>query len=105
LKKQHLGVVLGIAVVLAAVVYVYYRWHHSGFAWQKFVDVLSTVDWSWLSLALALILATYVGRALRWEIMLRPLTSKVRLWKLVVATCIGFTAVVLFGRGSRCGHT
>jgi len=58
LKKQHLGVVLGIAVVLAAVVYVYYRWHHSGFAWQKFVDVLSTVDWSWLSLALALILAT-----------------------------------------------
>jgi len=101
LKKQHLGVVLGIAVVLAAVVYVYYRWHHSGFAWQKFVDVLSTVDWSWLSLALALILATYVGRALRWEIMLRPLTSKVHLWKLVVATCIGFTAVVLFGRAGE----
>src|SRR5437870_11759130 len=33
--------------------------------------------------------------------MLRPLTSKVPLWKLVVATCIGFTAVVLFGRAGE----
>jgi hypothetical protein len=33
--------------------------------------------------------------------MLRPLTSKVRLWRLVVATCIGFTAVVLFGRAGE----
>jgi uncharacterized protein (TIRG00374 family) len=38
---------------------------------------------------------------MRWEIMLRPLTSKVRLWRLVVATCIGFTAVVLFGRAGE----
>lgn len=101
MKKQHLGAALGLVAILAAVVYVYYRWRHSGFAWQKFVSVLSTVDWSWLTLALALILATYVGRALRWEIMLRPLTNKVRLWKLVVATCIGFTAVVLFGRAGE----
>jgi uncharacterized protein (TIRG00374 family) len=65
------------------------------------VAVFTDVNWSWLSLALALILATYVGRAMRWEIMLRPLTSKVRLWRLVVATCIGFTAVVLFGRAGE----
>jgi hypothetical protein len=101
LKKQHLGAGLGIVAILAAVVYVYYRWRHSGFAWQKFVNVLATVDWSWLMLALALILATYVGRAMRWEIMLRPLTTRVHLWKLVVATCIGFTAVVLFGRAGE----
>jgi len=101
LKKQHLGAGLGILAVLAAVAYVLYRWHRSGFAWDKFVGVLSNVDWSWLSLALALILATYVGRALRWEIMLRPLTTKVHLWRIVVATCIGFTAVVLFGRAGE----
>jgi hypothetical protein len=65
------------------------------------VAVFTNVSWSWLALALALILATYVGRAMRWEIMLRPLTSKVRLWRLVVATCIGFTAVVLFGRAGE----
>src|SRR5689334_1173181 len=101
LKKQHLGAGLGILAVLAAVAYVLYRWRRSGFAWEKFVGVLSNVDWTWLSRALALILATYVGRALRWEIMLRPLTTKVHLWRIVVATCIGFTAVVLFGRAGE----
>ena len=87
--------------MLAAVLFVYYRWRDSGFSWQKFVAVFVNVDWSWLALALALILATYVGRAMRWEIMLRPLSSQVRLWRLVVATCIGFTAVVLFGRAGE----
>lgn len=81
--------------------FVVYRWRHSGFVWQKFVDVFSDVNWSWLSLAMALILATYVGRALRWEVMLRPLTSRVQMWRLFVATCIGFTAVVLFGRAGE----
>jgi glycosyltransferase 2 family protein len=101
LKKHHLGAGLGILAMLAAVVFVYYRWHDSGFSWPKFVGVFINVDWSWLALALALILATYVGRAMRWEIMLRPLSSQVRLWGLVVATCIGFTAVVLFGRAGE----
>ena len=50
---------------------------------------------------MALILATYVGRAMRWEVMLRPLTKQAHLWRLVVATCIGFTAVVLFGRAGE----
>jgi hypothetical protein len=80
---------------------VYYRWRDSGFAWAKFVAALRDVDWSWLLLALALILATYVGRAMRWEIMLRPLSKTVQLWPLVVATCIGFTAVMLFGRAGE----
>jgi uncharacterized protein (TIRG00374 family) len=101
LKKHHLGAGLGILAILALVLFVVYRWRHSGFAWGKFVAVFTNVSWSWLALALALILATYVGRAMRWEIMLRPLTSKVRLWRLVVATCIGFTAVVLFGRAGE----
>jgi glycosyltransferase 2 family protein len=101
LKKQHVGAGLGVLAMLAAILFVVYRWRHSGFAWDKFLAVFSDVDWSWLALGLALILATYVGRALRWEIMLRPLTKSVRLWGLVVATCIGFTAVVLFGRAGE----
>ncbi len=101
MKKHHLGAALGILAILAAVLFVSYRWRNSGFAWDKFRAVFINVDWSWLTLALALILATYVGRAMRWEIMLRPLSSRVRLWSLVVATCIGFTAVVLFGRAGE----
>ncbi len=99
LKKHHLGA--AVAVLAAAVTYVYYRWRDSGFAWTKFIGSLRGVDWSWLLLGLALILATYIGRAMRWEIMLRPLSKTVQLWPLVVATCIGFTAVMLFGRAGE----
>jgi uncharacterized protein (TIRG00374 family) len=101
LKKHHLGAGLGILALLAAVLFVVYRWRHSGFVWVKFVAVFSDVSWSWLALSMALILATYVGRALRWEIMLRPLSNTVRLWSLFASTCIGFTAVVLFGRAGE----
>jgi hypothetical protein len=59
------------------------------------------VDWSWLTLALALILATYLGRAMRWEVMLRPLQKHTSLWRVFSATAIGFTAVVLFGRAGE----
>src|SRR5262249_37337222 len=58
-------------------------------------------DWTWLALALALIMATYVGRALRWEVLLRPLNPNARLWRIYTATAIGFTAVVLFGRAGE----
>jgi uncharacterized protein (TIRG00374 family) len=105
LKKHHLGAASGVAVLAAALAYVYYRWRDSGFAWTKFIASIRGADWSWLLLAMALILATYVGRAMRWEIMLRPLTKGmvkgVELWPLVVATCIGFTAVMLFGRAGE----
>jgi uncharacterized protein (TIRG00374 family) len=48
-----------------------------------------------------MIMATYVGRALRWEIMVRPLTKDPNLWRIFTATCIGFTAVVFFGRAGE----
>lgn len=101
MKKHHLGAGLAILAILAAVLFVVYRWRHSGFVWEKFAAVFSNVSWSWLLLAMVLILATYVGRALRWEVMLRPLTNRVEMWRLFVATCIGFTAVVLFGRAGE----
>lgn len=81
--------------------FVVYRWRTSGFAWHEFTKALAGVDWSWLALALALIMATYVGRALRWEVMLRPLQKHTSLWRIFSATAIGFTAVVLFGRAGE----
>src|SRR5437016_3620846 len=91
-----------ILLVLAALVgFVYYRWRTSGFAWNLFLDALKGLDWSWMALALALVLATYVGRTLRWEVMLRPLTREASLTRIFVATVVGFTAVVLFGRAGE----
>ena len=101
MKKQHLGIGIGVLVVVASVAFVLYRWRSSTFDWSQFVAALRNVDRSWLALAIALILASYVGRVLRWEVMLRPLRKDVALWRIFTATAIGFTAVVLFGRAGE----
>ncbi len=90
------------AVALAAVVaYAVWRWRQSGFDWNEFAAALKHVDWSWLTLAIVLVQGTYLGRALRWEVMLRPLGTDISLWRIFTATAIGFTAVVLFGRAGE----
>lgn len=101
MTKKYVGAGLGIAATLAMAAFVVYRWRTSGFAWHEFTGALVNVDWSWLALSLSLILATYVGRAMRWEVMLRPLKKNTSLWRIVSATAIGFTAVVLFGRAGE----
>jgi glycosyltransferase 2 family protein len=101
LKKHHLGAIVGVTATLIAGYFVYYRWSTSGFVWQDFVTSFESVNWHWMSIALASVLVTYWGRALRWEIMLRPLTSNTSVWRVLVATCIGFAAVVLFGRAGE----
>jgi glycosyltransferase 2 family protein len=101
LSKKYVGAALGIAVTLAMAAFVLYRWRTSGFSWHEFTNALVNVDWSWLALALALIMATYLGRAMRWEVMLRPLQKHTSLWRVFSATAIGFTAVVLFGRAGE----
>lgn len=99
--KKRIGVALGIAGILAALGFVVYRWRASGFSWRVFVESLGGVDWNWLAMAVILIGFTYLGRALRWEVMLRPLTGRTDLLGILSATCIGFTAVVLFGRAGE----
>jgi len=101
LRKKHLGFAIAVVAAVGAVVFLVYRWRSSGFAWNEFVDSLRHVDWSWLALAVALVLGTYVGRVLRWEVMLRPLRKDASRWRIFTATAIGFTAVVLFGRAGE----
>jgi uncharacterized protein (TIRG00374 family) len=101
LIKRYLGIGAGVAVTLGAVAFVAYRWRTSGFTWSEFTAALLHVNWFWLAVSLVLVAATYVGRAMRWEIMLRPLRPDANLWRLMVATAIGFTAVVLFGRAGE----
>jgi uncharacterized protein (TIRG00374 family) len=99
LNRKHLGFAFLLAA--AAVAFVAYRWHVSGFSWTEFARALRQVDWSWLALSQALILGTYLTRSLRWEVMLRPVRPKAHLWGIFAATAIGFTAVVLFGRAGE----
>jgi uncharacterized protein (TIRG00374 family) len=88
----------GAALVIA---WLLYRVRGSTFQWQLFLNTLSHVNPVWLTVSIVLILLTYWGRALRWEVMLRPLGRPLTVRKLTYDTAIGFTAVVLLGRAGE----
>lgn len=99
--RKRLGwfVLLAGAAALSALLV--NRWRKLGFDWEHFAAVLLQVDWLWVAAAAGCALLTYLGRALRWQILLRPVKSHASLWRLTSATAIGFTAVVLFGRAGE----
>ena len=68
------------------------------FNWNLFLETIQGVSWLWLTVAILLMLLTYVGRALRWEVMLRPLGRKVTIARLTSDTAIGYMAATLLGR-------
>jgi hypothetical protein len=70
----------------------------AGFDWSLAAAALTRLRWPWLLAALIPIFGTYYGRALRWEVFLRPLKARSSMRNLLVATIIGFTAITLFGR-------
>ena len=59
------------------------------------------MDAIWLTTAIVLVLITYFGRALRWQVMIRPVAPQSRLWPLFEITMIGFCAAVLLGRAGE----
>ena len=85
-----------LAVLAAAAVFLYHR--GARFEWSEFADAIVRVDAAWLTAAAVLGLGTYIGRVLRWQVMLSPLRRDSSFWGIFSATAIGFTAVILFGR-------
>lgn len=100
-RRPGRGVWIAAAVAVVIAALVVYRLRTTGFEWGIFFSTFVNVDWRWLSAALVLILLTYLGRALRWEVMLRPLKRKPSLWNVTSATVIGFTAILLLGRAGE----
>ena len=92
-----------VAIVLAAIAaFIYYRWRTSGFEWSLFLATFKGVHWGWLGLsAAAVVMITYYGRALRWQVMVRPLRPESSTWRIFLCTVIGFTAIVFFGRAGE----
>jgi len=68
------------------------------FDWGLAVAAVTRLRWQWLILALFPVFGTYYGRALRWEVFLKPQKARPSMRNLLVATVIGFTAITLFGR-------
>ena len=88
---------VGVVVLLVAAT-LWFRLRGESFHWNRFFDTLDGLRWPWLALAILLMFLTYLGRALRWEVMLRPLGSRVGLGRLTSDTTIGFMAAALLGR-------
>ena len=82
------------AVVTILVIHFRGRIH---FDFATFWQQLKHVSMAHIAVALALILATYWLRAVRWSVFVRP-AKKVSPASLVAPQIIGFTAVALFGR-------
>jgi glycosyltransferase 2 family protein len=94
--------VLTILASLFVVVLLAYRTRGPTFRWDLFLVTLDHLDWLWLGVSICLILLSNVGRALRWQVMLRPMYTlearPVGVWRLTSDTAIGLTAGVLLGR-------
>lgn len=87
--------------VLAAVLgawLLHSRMSDKAFDWSLAAAALARLRWPWLLVALIPIFGTYYGRALRWEVFLRPQKPRSSMRNLLVATIVGFTAITLFGR-------
>ena len=91
-------ILLAVAAMALILILIAYRMRGSSFRWDLFWSTLDQVEWSWLALSICLILLSNVGRALRWQVMLRPFGRTLGVAKLTSDTAIGLTAVVLLGR-------
>jgi hypothetical protein len=74
--------------------------------WQEFdlrafTQTLRDVDLGWVALAVGAIYVTYILRALRWRVLLRPLKKDSSLSGLLSATIVGFAAIGLMGRAGE----
>lgn len=96
-KAALVILMLGAALALL----ILWRWRSSPFRWEQFYAAFTSVDWRWLLASAILMLVTFVIRAVRWEVMLRPIKPQNNFWGLCSATVIGFTAVVLLGRAGE----
>lgn len=77
------------------------RSNSESFHWDLFLATFSQMNWWWFGGSVILVMLTYLGRAIRWQVMIRPIRPHSSLWNLFNATAIGFTAVVLFGRAGE----
>ena len=86
---------------VAGIALIVYRLYTAGFDWARFGRSLAAIDPAWLSLAVALVLVTYLGRAIRWKVMIAPQRPQAAFFPILAATIIGFTAIVFFGRAGE----
>ena len=91
--------ILATAIVLAVLCLLIYLQVHTWkkFDWATFWTNTSHVNWEFVLLSIALTYVTYLVRAMRWRIFLKPLCATTTA-RLLAPQFIGFTGVALLGR-------
>jgi len=88
---------LPFAIAALCIVFVWFAWrHYASFDWPRFAQSFAMLRPGWLLLGAALALSSFLGRAVRWQVMMLPAHSS--FWNIVFATYVGFSAAVIFGR-------
>ncbi|MDX2270240.1 MAG: lysylphosphatidylglycerol synthase transmembrane domain-containing protein [Bryobacter sp.] len=89
------------ALAIVAILLFRFASQGQGFDFRKFFAVLSDLDPGYTFLAIFFIVLSYLGRAIRWEVMMRPLGAPISFSSMLSATTIGFASVVLLGRAGE----
>ncbi len=96
MNKKRILLLLLVTAILGALIYFQFRtWQK--FDWQTFGRVTRDINLSKVLFAIAIIYCTYLLRALRWKIFLRPV-CKAHFKSMVGPQFIGFTGLALLGR-------
>ncbi len=82
-------------------VWVYFARNGRSFDVAAFLGTFGRLNPWWLAACVFFSYTTYVVRAFRWAVLLRPLCPKPRFWPLLTANMIGFTAVIALGRAGE----
>ena len=97
--KRGLTLAAGLSVLAAGLLYsILTKPEWRQFDSSVFLSSFGDVRWPWIVLAFLLVYATYVIRALRWQILIRPVKPKPGFWNLLSATVVGFGAIAVMGR-------
>ncbi len=97
MDKKRTLITGGALVVLAILVYLQFR-HWKAFDWATFWSETHQVNPRHIVHAIALIYVSYLIRAIRWKIFLRPVRPQATVMQLIPPTLIGFTGLALLGR-------
>lgn len=95
------GFWISALVLLAAVGFLIWRGRQTGFDAAEFASSFKTVHWGWMAAAWAVGMLSYVGRTVRWMVILRPLAPEARYRDVLSGTIVGFSAVYLLGRAGE----
>ena len=96
MSKKRILTTLVVVAVLGVLIYFQVE-HWRSFDWGRFRAETAGVSIAHIAVAVTLIYATYLLRAVRWKIFLKPICNA-RIGNLIAPTYIGFTGLALLGR-------